>query len=138
LTGSALAIRAIAAWLAILALAIANGAFREAVLMPAIGKPWALVTSGILLCACVVAVAFVLVRKLKALAPAQYVLLGALWLCLTVVFELAFGLARGLSWSEMLAAYRFADGNLWPIVLVVVLFAPLLASRLLIPDPRGR
>jgi hypothetical protein len=38
-------------------------------------------------------------------------------------------LGQGHSWSELLEAYNFKDGNLWPLVLVVLFFAPLLASR---------
>jgi hypothetical protein len=32
--------------------------------------------------------------------------------------------------SELLAAYTFKDGNLWPVVLLAVLVAPYAAARL--------
>jgi hypothetical protein len=33
-------------------------------------------------------------------------------------------LVQHKTWEELWAAYTFADGNLWPLVLVVVLLAP--------------
>lgn len=74
-------IRAVLVWLALLVLATANGALREAYLLPAWGRPAGLVASGALL-------------------------------------SLA-----------ILAAYTFRDGNLWPLVLLVNLLAPVLALR---------
>ena len=50
------------------------------------------------------------------------------WLMLTLVFEFSFGLARGLDWSQMLAAYTFKDGNLWPLCLLITLTAPWLVG----------
>ncbi|MBL8446270.1 MAG: hypothetical protein JNJ44_02530, partial [Zoogloeaceae bacterium] len=50
---------------------------------------------------------------------------GIGWLASTVVFE--FGMGRwvlGKPWSDLLAAYTFTDGNLWPLVLLTVLLAP--------------
>jgi hypothetical protein len=45
------------------------------------------------------------------------------------LFEFGFGLAQGKPWSELLAAYTFKDGNLWPVVLLAVLVAPYLCLR---------
>ncbi len=55
---------------------------------------------------------------------------GLGWLVLTLIFEFGFGLLRGKSLPELLQAYTFTDGNLWPVVLVVTVFAPWLAARL--------
>ena len=33
------------------------------------------------------------------------------------------------SWQQLVEAYTFKDGNLWPLVLVVTFVAPLLAVR---------
>jgi hypothetical protein len=32
-------------------------------------------------------------------------------------------------WAELFEAYTFEDGNIWPVVLLVTLFAPLIAVR---------
>ena len=123
-------VKAVATWLLILVLAVLNGAFREAVLLPALGKPFALVLSGILLAVLILLVAFVFVPRFGQVGRAQALYLGLLWLILTLAFEFGFGRwVQGRSWSELLRAYTFEDGNLWPLVLVVTFFAPFLAVR---------
>ncbi|MDT8443406.1 MAG: hypothetical protein RQ722_03855 [Desulfuromonadales bacterium] len=58
-------------------------------------------------------------------------LAGTIWLCLTLSFEFGFGFfIQERSWAAMLEAYTFKDGNIWPLVLVVTFFAPLLAARI--------
>lgn len=118
------------AWLAILVLAFGNGLLREAVLVPHLGQVSGTVSSGLLLIATVFAVAWLLLRWRPARSPAQAGRLGLGWLAATLVFETGFALARGLSWTELASAYTFADGNLWPLVLVAVLLAPWLCMRM--------
>jgi len=125
-----LTLKSIAVWLAILVCAVVNGGLREALLIPSLGKPVALVTSGVLLSIVIVVVSVVLVPRLGKLSISQCQYIGLLWLCLTLVFE--FGLGRFVqhqSWQQLLEAYAFKDGNIWPLVLVVTFFAPLLAVR---------
>ena len=48
-----------------------------------------------------------------------------------LAFEFGFGrVVRHRPWSELLAAYTFQEGNLWPLVLVVLTLAPWLSGRL--------
>jgi hypothetical protein len=122
-------LRAAFVWLLILLLAIVNGGFRESVLVPRFGGPAAQLTSGAQLIGCILVISYFLVPRLGARSRAQLVGVGVLWLALTLVFEFGFGLVQGKSWSELFAAYTFRDGNIWPIVLVVTLIAPLLAGR---------
>lgn len=106
------------------------GGFREAVLLPRLGRPAALVLSGVLLSALIVVVALVFIRRLGPLTSSQSLRVGLLWLCLTLAFEFGFGrLVEHRAWAELLEAYTFKDGNLWPLVLVVTFFAPLWAVR---------
>jgi hypothetical protein len=58
-----------------------------------------------------------------------YAAIGLGWLALTVLFELAFGLVQHRSWPELLAAYTFSGGNIWPIVLATTALAPVMAAR---------
>jgi hypothetical protein len=85
-------LRPVLAWVAILVLAVLNGAVREALLLPRFGRGAAYLSSG---------------------------------LVMTVIFEFGFGLLQHTPWPQILVA----DGNIWPLVLVVVLFAPWLAWR---------
>jgi hypothetical protein len=118
-------------WLVILVLAFANGALRELLLLPWMGYPWALVLSGLLLCVCVVLVTWFSLAVMKLKNAAQAFAVGAFWLALTLIFEFGFGrFVQGKPWSELLGAYTFARGNLWPLVLLVILFGPPVIHRL--------
>lgn len=120
-----------ALWLAILALAMANGTLREKWLVPSLGSVSALVLSGILLSGCIFVVALLAAPWVGRLSSARWLALGALWLAMTLAFEFGFGrLVQHKPWAEILEAYTFKGGNLWPAVLVVVLISPWLAAKL--------
>ncbi len=122
--------KALIIWLNILALAIANGLFREGVLLPAFGISAAFVLSGLLLSALIIGVAWVSLRWLRLHRPGHFWLVGFGWLALTLAFEFSFGLAQGKSWPVMLEAYTFKDGNLWPVVPAVTACAPFIAAKI--------
>lgn len=125
-----LILKAVAMWLLILIFAVLNGAFRQAVLLPNLAAPMAFVLSGILLSLCIVVIAFLFVRRLGPVGETESLHVGLLWLFSTIVFEFAFGrLMQHKSWPELLEPYTFKDGNLWPVVLLVVLLAPWVAVR---------
>jgi hypothetical protein len=124
------ALKALAVWLSILGLAIANGLFRESVLLPAFGIPSAFILSGLLLSALIITVTWLSLPWLRLRRPGQVWLVGFGWLALTLVFEFSFGLAQGKSWPVMLEAYTFKDGNLWPVVLAVTTCAPFIAEKM--------
>ncbi len=120
----------LAAWLAMVAGAVANGALREYVLAPQLGAA-ALPMSGVTGSAIFTLITFVLLKRLGSTHTGRELLLvGLMWLALTVAFEFGFGhLAMGKSWGELLAAYDLRTGNLWSAVLVYITFLPLLVSR---------
>ena len=127
--------KSLGAWLVILVLAVANGSLREIVLIPVLGKTIGLILSGALLSLLVALVSFAFVRLSHGITISQGLRVGASWLCLTLVFEFSFGrYIQHKSWSELLDAYTFKDGNIWPVVLLVTLLAPsaavLLQARL--------
>jgi len=127
------------AWLIILGLAIANGALREAVLIPSLGKPSGLVLSGVLLSSLVALVAYGLVRVQQGVTASRGLLIGVLWLSLTLAFEFTFGrYVQHKSWTELLDAYAFKDGNIWPVVLVATLLSPSVAAHLRARSRNGK
>lgn len=126
----ALTLKAFAIWLVILGSAVANGALREAFLIPWIGKTAGLIASGLLLSVLIVAITFAVFPWLGANRISQLLAVGFGWLALTLVFEFSFGRLQGKSWPTILEAYTFKDGNIWPVVLLVTLAAPYIASRL--------
>jgi hypothetical protein len=123
--------KSLLAWAIILCLAVANGVLRESVLIPRLGGAAGLRLSGAILCLLILLVAYGLVRTARGLTAAQGLRVGALWLGLTLAFEFGFGLyVRHRPLAELLEAYTFKDGNLWPLVLAVTLLAPAAAARL--------
>jgi hypothetical protein len=124
-------LKATALWFVVLALAMANGIARETLLVPAIGAFGGLVASGIILSACVFLVALAAAPWYGRLSGGQWLGVGVFWLAMTLAFEFGFGrLAQHKSWSELFQAYAFRGGNIWPLVLLVVLLAPWLAAKL--------
>jgi hypothetical protein len=125
-----LAVKAIVVWSAILVLAVANGFLREQVLIPGLGTAPGTVLSGVILSGLVLAVAYVFLPWLGARSPAQLVFVGAGWLVLTLIFEFSFGLSRGKTLLELLEAYAFKGGNIWPVVLLTTAVSPWLAAKI--------
>jgi hypothetical protein len=116
-------------WAAIIPLAILNGALRDCVLARHLSPAAARFASGLTLSGTIVALVCVVAPWVGRGSAGQFLLLGALWLALTVAFEFAFGrwVARK-SWREMVRAYTFQGGDIWPLVLLIVTAAPYLAA----------
>lgn len=123
-------LKALAIWAGILALAVLNGLLREAIFIPQLGMVAGLVFSGILLSALIFGVTCLSLPWLGARRSAEFVGIGLGWLALTLVFEFSFGLWQGKPLQDMLEAYTFKGGNIWPAVLVVTALSPYLAAKL--------
>lgn len=123
-------LKAVVLWFAILALAILNGKLREKVLIPFFGSFAGLIASGAILSICIFLVAFTAAPMYGLLSSREWLLVGAYWLLLTLVFEFGFGrFAQHKTWAELFEAYTFRGGNIWPLVLVVTCISPWLAAK---------
>lgn len=127
---SELAVRAVAVWMGILALAFANGALRETVLVRALGKRTAFAISGLVLTGVVLVVAYLAVPWIDIRAGVQAIGVGVGWVLMTIAFECGLGRARRRSWAEIFKPYRFHDGNLWPLVLLATACGPAIGLAL--------
>jgi hypothetical protein len=126
-----LLLRALPVWVVILGLAIANGAFREVVLIPRIGVAAGHVVSVLMLSTLVLAVTVAAIRWIRPVRIADVWAVGGFWLALTVAFEFLAGhFVFGQPWPALLADYRIDHGRIWPVVLAATFFAPALATRL--------
>jgi hypothetical protein len=121
--------KAVLVWAAILALAIVNGALRDALVAGIVGPTAARAASGIILCTCILAAAFVATPWFGRLPSRSWWGIGTLWLTLTVIFETAVGYAQHRSWHALLDAYTLQGGNLWPLILLATLVSPWLGAR---------
>ena len=124
-------IRILLLWAAIIPMAIANGILRDAVLVSSLGQKRARTVSGLSLSAVILAWTILTIPWVPLPGLAQYAGVGLLWLALTVAFEFFFGrIVAKKSWKELLRAYRFENGDIWPLVLMAVTVSPVAAAAL--------
>lgn len=123
--------RGLAVWLAMLVLAVANGTFRAAVLIPRFGEAAGHVLSTVMLCILIAGLTWAAIGWLAPPTPGSAVGLGVLWVILTVGFDFGFGrLAAHKSWQELRADYNVLRGRIWILVLLTTGAAPYLTARL--------
>lgn len=121
--------RATLIWLAILALAVLNGALREGLLKPRLGDPSAHVLSALLLSAAVFVVTRMTIGWIRPPGSRDGWIIGAYWVALTVAFEFLAGhYLFGTPWPVLLADYRLSEGRLWILVLASALLSPVVTS----------
>jgi hypothetical protein len=119
--------RALGYWLLMLAAMVANGAFREGVLLPMLGNDVAQIVSALSGIGIITGLSHLYVRPLAHPTTRHLAGVAGLWLVLTVAFEFLFGrYVVGHSWAELWSNYDVTAGNLWPFVLASVAAAPLL------------
>ena len=123
-----MATRAALIWFALLTVAILNGAFREAVLIPRISKAAAHAISTLLLCSFIVVLAWSAIGWVGPRSLREAWVVGTLWLGLTLAFEFLAGhYLFHKAWAELLADYNLFAGRIWILVLVVTLTSPVAA-----------
>lgn len=114
-------------WALIIPLAILNGGLREVVLA-GLGR-LALPLSGLILSGAILLVARLLIPRIAGCKRRDYLVFGILWCALTNLFELGMLLMAGGGLSDYLESFNFLDGNLWALVVLTSLLAPLAAQR---------
>jgi len=123
--------RASAAWLVLIGAESAHGILRTALLAPRIGdfeaRQVAVFTGSLL----ILAISYLLVPWIHATRNRELVLVGLLWLTLTLFFEVGVGhFVLNTSWESLASDYEIWRGGLMPIGLVFLVLAPLIAAKL--------
>ena len=120
--------RAAAVWLAIMLLAILNGAARDILLLPRLGDLIARAASCVTLACVILLVARVSLPWIDPLSIGDAWTIGVMWLSMTLAFEFLAGhyLFR-TPWPTLLADYNLLAGRLWIVVLAATLVGPALA-----------
>ena len=118
-------LQAVGIWILIIPLAILNGGLREYFLVR-LGSI-ALPLSGLILSSAIFIAARLLVPRISGCKRGDYVFFGILWCLLTNLFELGMLLMEGGSPADYLKTFYFPDGNLWALVVLSTLLAPILA-----------
>jgi hypothetical protein len=120
------------AWFGLLVIAFANGAFREFGLARWLSRSVAGHFSTILLIAAFAIFMFFVMRRWPAGSARDAIVIGVIWMLMTVVFESLLGrYGSGQSWREVFSAYDLSSGNLWALVPLWVGVAPYLVYRAL-------
>ena len=123
--------RYLLAWFPMIPIAIANGALREAWLLPRLGERQARQASTLLLIA-LFSLYFALVFRSWPIDSSRVAMrVGVMWLGLTLAFEFLLGrFVSHLSWRDLLNEYNLVAGRLWALVPLWVAMAPYVFFRL--------
>lgn len=122
--------RALAVWLVLICAEILHGIARGIFLVRHVGEfrsnQIGVFTGSLIIL--VIALAFV--RWIGASWTADLLAVGALWLVLTLAFEIGFGrFVVGASWERLAADYNVLEGGMLPFGMLVLLLAPLIAEK---------
>lgn len=120
-------LQAILIWILIIPLAILNAGMRDNILNK-LGN-LALPLSGIILSICVFVVAFLLIPKINKCTKVDYLVFGLIWFILTNTFDLLMYISQGGGFFDLLNAYNFLTGNLWIVVVLSTMFAPIIVAK---------
>ena len=120
--------RALAIWLLLLILAVLNGAIREGLITPRLGEQGGHIVSTAILCTAIILVAWFSISWLGPKNGREALVIGIVWVALTIAFEFLAGhYAFGNSWERLIADYNVFRGRIWILVLLANFFAPLWA-----------
>ena len=124
-----LLLKALAVWLLLIVAEAVHGALREAFLKKRLGDMRARQVTVFSGAAIIFAITLLTLGWFGDPSRSALLGIGALWVVLTVAFELAFGRwAMGLPWKRLGEDFDLRRGGLLPIGLVLMLVSPLLAS----------
>ena len=123
--------RYILAWLPMVVLAIINGIVREAAFIHVLSDQHTHQLSTLTLIVLFTGYVWLLHSRWPLRSYRQAVVVGMIWLGLTIIFEFALGLfISGLTWQDMIASYNLLSGNLWALVPLTVGALPVLMYHL--------
>lgn len=123
--------RALLVWLVIMFAESVHGTLRTLFLAPAVGDFRARQISfftGMLL---IFLITYFFIRWISAGTTKSLMIVGLMWMVLTVMFEFGLGLfILGYEWARMFEDYDITRGGLMAFGLLFMVVAPLLAARL--------
>jgi hypothetical protein len=118
-------------WVGLVILAILNGALREKVYGRFLGELAAHQLSTLIGLGLFTAYFWVLTGVCRMASPGQALVIGALWLFLTILFEFGFGhYVMGHPWRRLRRDYNLLKGRLWLLVLIWTAVAPYVFYRI--------
>lgn len=123
----------IGAWFVFMIIAIINAGIRNDVYKPVVGDLIAHQISTIIFITLILLTTYFILRfsDLK-LNNSEAIIMGTIWLVLTIAFEFIAGhYIFGNSWEKLFADYNILKGRVWSLVLVTTFFAPYITNKLI-------
>ena len=117
-------------WFPMVLLAVINGAAREMLYKASLGDLGAHQLSTVTLLLLFSIYIWLVIRRWPPASDRQAMLVGLLWLVLTLAFEFGFGRFGGRSWSSLLQEYNVVAGTVWVLIPAWVAVAPFIFHRL--------
>ncbi len=122
------------AWVPMLLIAIANGAFRQLTFGKAMPELRAHQLSTAIGSVLIGLFIWAVVHLWPPASGRQALSIGLVWLSLTVAFEFVFGrFVMHRPWSQIFHEYNVIEGRVWVVFLLWLTLAPYLFFRLLRP-----
>ncbi|MDF1497110.1 MAG: hypothetical protein P1P90_03540 [Patescibacteria group bacterium] len=119
------------AWLSLVFLAIINGSIRNYIYEPIVGNLAAHQISSVFFILVIFLVSYLFLLFTKPNFPSYHLLIiGLIWLLLTLAFEFLFGhFVAGHSWAKLFADYNILKGRIWSLVIITTLIAPFIINK---------
>jgi hypothetical protein len=122
--------RGVVVWALIMGIETVHGVLRTQFLLPLVGDLRARQISVFTGSLIILGIAFVFVRWLKGSTAADYLLVGAVWVIMTVILEIVIGrYVMQVTWDRIASDYDILHGGLMSMGLVVMLLAPLIMAK---------
>jgi len=123
-------------WFVFPFVAILNGALREVIYKKFVGDILAHQISTVTGIIFFGIIFYFIFKKWKIESVKHAILVGLIWLGLTILFEFGFGhYIMGNPWEKLLHDYNLAEGRVWSLFLVWVIIAPFVFYKLLKRKP---
>lgn len=118
-------------WFVFPFVAIINGALREVTYKNFVGELPAHQISTVTGIVFFGIIFYFIFRKWKIESAKHAILIGLIWLGLTILFEFGFGhYIMGNPWEKLLHDYNIAEGRVWSLFLVWITVAPFIFYKI--------
>lgn len=114
-----------AAWFGVVVVAFANATIRQLVYARYFSELAAHQLATLTICVLIGAYVWLLSYYLKLRSPGQAIVVGMMWLAMTIIFETVLGhYVLGNPWSQVLRDYNVLEGRVWPVFLLWLAVSP--------------